>query len=470
MVPLHIIAVGLNYRTAPVEIREKFAFSDTDLPRALAELKDTKSILECVIVATCNRTEIYAVVDRPQSCTHYITQFMERWFEISKDQFQKHLYMHESDQAIEHLFRVTSGLDSMVIGETQILGQVRDAFLLSQELKATGTFFNTLFKQSVTLAKKAHSETGISNNPVSVSYAAVELGKRIFGSYTNKTVMIIGAGKMSELTVKHLYANGASKVLVVNRTFERAVELAEKFNGIPCTLDQMLERLPEVDIIISSTGASGYVLTKNDIQPYLQKRKSRPLFMMDIAVPRDLDPQISELANVFLYDIDDLENIVDKHLQERKKEAAKIETMIAAEKVAFDQWTKMLGVSPVIQALQAKANHIHEETMDSMLKKLPDLDEREVKVIRKLTKSIVNQVLRDPILRIKEMAGERHGDEALEMFTKLFALEETLERQEQAEQLAQEAQRKAAEAETKRVQDEKVSVLGLKTADALAQS
>ncbi|TXK84703.1 glutamyl-tRNA reductase [Paenibacillus sp. N3.4] len=463
---MHIIAVGLNYRTAPVEIREKFTFSERDLPVAVAELKDTKSILECVIVATCNRTEIYAVVDRPQLCSHYLTHFIEHWFQVSKDQFQKHLYMYENDKAIEHLFRVTSGLDSMVIGETQILGQVRDAFLLSQNMKATGAYFNTLFKQSVTLAKKAHSETGISNNPVSVSYAAVELGKRIFGSYLNKTVMIIGAGKMSELTVKHLYANGANKVIVVNRTFERAVELADKFNGIPCTIDQMLGYLPEVDIIISSTGAPGYVLTKTDIQPYLQKRKSRPLFMMDIAVPRDLDPGISDLPNVFLYDIDDLENIVDKHLQERKKEAAKIEVMIDSEMVAFDQWTKTLGVSPLIQALQTKAGQIHEETMESMLKKLPELDDREIKVIRKLTKSIVNQVLRDPILRIKEMAGERHGDEALELFTKLFALEDTLEQQEQA----QEAERKAVEAETKYMDEEKLSLRSLQTVDALAHS
>ncbi len=470
MVPLHIIAVGLNYRTAPVEIREKFAFSDQDLPKALAELKETKSILECVIVATCNRTEIYAVVDRPQMCSHYLTHFIERWFQVGKDQFQKHLYMYENEKAIEHLFRVTSGLDSMVIGETQILGQVRDAFLSSQNMKATGAYFNTLFKQSVTLAKKAHSETGISNNPVSISYAAVELGKRIFGTYMNKTVMIIGAGKMSELTVKHLYANGANKVIVVNRTFERAVELAEKFNGIPCTMDNMLEHLAEVDIIISSTGAPGYVLTKNDIQSYVQKRKSRPLFMMDIAVPRDLDPQISGLPNVFLYDIDDLENIVDKHLQERKKEAAKIETMIESEMGVFEQWTKTLGVSPVISALQTKASQIHEETMDNMLKKLPDLDEREIKVIRKLTKSIVNQVLRDPILRIKEMAGERHGDEALELFTKLFALEETLEQQEQANQLAQELEAGHKAVEAKQMLDDKLSVLSLQNADVLAQS
>jgi glutamyl-tRNA reductase len=472
VIMMHIVVVGINFRTAPVEIRERFAFFEQDMPRAIAELKETKSILEGVIVATCNRTEIYAVVDRENLCSHYITNFIERWFQIPKEQFSKHLYMYEHDKAVEHLFRVTSGLDSMVIGETQILGQVRDAFLLSQSLKATGTFFNPLFKQAITLAKKAHSETSIGENPVSVSYAAVELGKRIFGMYAGKTVMIIGAGKMSELTVKHLYANGASRVIVVNRTFERALELAEKFNGIACPAEEMVERLDQVDIVISSTGAPGYVLTREQLQPILQKRKSRPLFMMDIAVPRDLDPDIGELPNVFLYDIDDLEAIVATSLQERRKEAAKIDKMIESELLVFEQWTKTLGVSPVIEALQSKANGIHEETMGSLLKKLPELDEREIKIIRKLTKSMVNQMLRDPILRVKEMAGERHGDEALELFTKLFALEDTLEEQEQAAVMkqAQAKQIKTAElAEVERAYEEKTPVFGLKPADALVR-
>lgn len=467
---MHIIVVGLNYRTAPVEIRERFTFSEQVLPQAILELKETKSILECVIVATCNRTEIYAVVDREILCGHYISSFIERWFQIPKDQFAKHIYIYEHDKAIEHLFRVTSGLDSMVIGETQILGQVRDAFLLSQSLKGTGTYFNTLFKQAITFAKKAHSETSIGENPVSVSYAAVELGKRIFGMYAGKTVMIIGAGKMSELTVKHLYANGASKVIVVNRTYERAVELAEKFNGIACSSEQMLERLAEVDIVISSTGAPGYVLTYDELQPILQKRKSRPLFMMDIAVPRDLDPAISGLPNVFLYDIDDLEAIVTTSLQERRKEAAKIEDMIQAELLVFEQWIKTLGVSPVIQALQSKANLVHEETMGSLLKKLPSLDEREIKIIRKLTKSMVNQMLRDPILRVKEMAGERRGDEALELFTKLFALEDMLEVEKQSSGLTQVKENRAAEwTELEWADEEKLPLFGLKHAEALVR-
>jgi glutamyl-tRNA reductase len=324
----------------------------------------------------------------------------------------------------------------MVIGETQILGQVRDAFLLAQEQKTTGIVFNTLFKQAVTMAKRAHSETSISENPVSVSYAAVELGKRIFGSYEGKKVLIIGAGKMSELTVKHLYGNGAAKVIVVNRTVQRALELAGKFNGLAGSMEQLPAFLEEADIVISSTGAAGLVVTRDQLAPIVQKRKSRPLFMIDIAVPRDLDPRLSGLANVFLYDIDDLQNIVNNNLLERRKEAEKIEVMIQAELDSFNLWKQTLGVTPVIQALQEKASVVHEQTMESLLNKLPDLNEREIKVIRKLTKSMINQMLRDPILRIKDMAGERRGDEAVEMFTKIFALEEALAEQENMKKLA----------------------------------
>ncbi|WP_127529732.1 glutamyl-tRNA reductase [Paenibacillus kobensis] len=424
---MHIIVVGLNYRTAPVEVRERFSFAEHDLPAALRQLKQTKSILEGVIVATCNRTELYAVVDRHHLCGHYIRSFMEQWFNLPRQQFTNHLYMYEDDQAIEHLFRVTSGLDSMVIGETQILGQVRDAFLFAQKEKATGTLFNMLFKQALTMAKRAHTETSIGEAAVSVSYAAVELGKRIFGHFGKKTVMIIGAGKMSELTGKHLAANGADRVIVANRTLERAEELAEKLGGAPCTLDEAISRLHEADIVISSTGASGFVLKREQVAASMQRRKSRPLFMIDIAVPRDLDPTIAAVDNVFLYDIDDLEGIVESNLEQRRKESAKIEAMIALELEAFRNWYKTLGVVPLIRALQTKAETIHDETMDSMMKKLPDLGERELKVIRKLTKSIVNQMMSDPIMRIKEMAGEKHAGEAMDMFVKLFALEQSLE-------------------------------------------
>ncbi|PZE19954.1 glutamyl-tRNA reductase [Paenibacillus xerothermodurans] len=464
---MHIVVAGLNYRTAPVAIREKFTFAEQDLTQALIKLKETKSVMECVIVGTCNRTELYVVVDRENLCDNYLRGYIENWFGVPREQFSKHLYIYENERAIDHLFHVASGLDSMVIGETQILGQVKDALELAQQTKTTGVILNTLFKQAVTMAKRAHTETGIGGNPVSVSYAAVELGKRIFGSYDHKKVMIIGAGKMSELTVKHLYSNGADKVIVVNRTLSRAQELAGKFHGVACAMDKLLDYLEEVDIVISSTGSAGLVLSREQVADALQKRRSRPLFMIDIAVPRDLDPAIGELPNVFLYDIDNLQTIVDNHLQERRKAAALIEEMISAEIQAFEQWTKTLGVSPVIQALQKKANAIHAETMDSLMKKLPDLDERELKVIRKLTKSIVNQMLRDPVNRIKEMAAEQHGDQALEYFTKIFALEEQLAEQERAEQAARQMEAGSTEVRWK---EDLITNVTLNPADALAKS
>ncbi len=426
---MHIIAISLNHHTAPVEVREKFTFSDERLPEALNRFKQTKSILEGVIVSTCNRTEIYAVVDRLHMCGHYLREFMENWFGIQRDQFVQYLSIHEDQEAIKHLFRVTCGLDSMMIGETQILGQVRNAFLTAQQEDATGTLFNMLFKQAITLAKKVHTETGIGESAVSVSYAAVELGKRIFGDYHNKSVMIIGAGKMGELTVKHLHANGAIKVIVANRTVARAEELAARWQGMSCSIDQVQSMLIDhgVDIVISSTGADGYVLTKEQMDIVMRARANKPLFLIDIAVPRDFDPEIAKSDQVFLYDMDDLQAIVESNVNFRRREGQKVEELIKQEISSFQQWYRLLGVSPVIRALQEKAALIHKETMESLVKKLPNLDERELKVINKLSKSIVNQMLHDPILRVKELAAEPHGDDAIKMFSHLFALEEWVE-------------------------------------------
>ncbi|WP_166238888.1 glutamyl-tRNA reductase [Paenibacillus turpanensis] len=438
---MHIIAVGLNYRTAPVEVREKFTIAAENMPLALQQLIQTKSMLECVIVATCNRTEIYAIVDRFQICGQYVRSFMEKWFHIPRAEFNNHLYIYEDERAIEHLMRVACGLDSMVLGETQILGQVKDAFQLAQSQGVTGTIFNQLFKQAITVAKRAHSETTIGENAVSVSYAAIELGKRIFGDFSGKKVLIVGAGKMSELTVKHLKSNGAAKVMVVNRTKARAEELAEKIGGVAYDMSDISSVLREADVVISSTGAKGYVLSQNEVRPAVEERASRPLFMIDIAVPRDLDPALSDLPNVYLYDIDDLEGIVEANMEQRRKEADKIAYMIREEMDAFKQWNKLLGVSPVIRALQEKAAEIHEETMASLLNKLPGLSEREQKALRKITKSMLNQLTHDPILRIKEMAADKGGDEALKTFTAIFALEERLAQQELNEISAASAKR-----------------------------
>lgn len=421
---MHIIVVGLNYRTAPVEIREQFTFSEQELPEALQALKDTKSILECVIVNTCNRTELYAVVDQLHVCGHFIRDYLAKRFNIQTTQFTNHLYIYEDEEAMDHLFRVTTGLDSMVIGETQILGQVKQSFLSAQKQKTTGTFFNMLFKQAVTMAKRAHNETSIGESAVSVSYAAVELGKRIFGDFRRKNVMIVGAGKMSELTARHLYSQGVKEVFVVNRTLDRALELSRQFQGTAVPIEEMVDRMNEVDIIITSTGSNQYILTPAEMKQMKSRMASRPLFIIDIAVPRDVDPEISQMENIFLYDIDDLEGIVDSNLEQRKKEAEKIEGMIKVELAEYQQWYKTLGVGPVIRAVQEKSAAIHQETMDSLLNKLPDLDEREIKVIQKLTKSMVNQMLHEPIQRLKERSAQKHGEVALDMFGHLFAIEE----------------------------------------------
>ncbi len=428
---MHILVVGLNYKTAPVEIRERLTFNPSQLPEAMKALKAKKSILENVIISTCNRTEIYAVVDQIHTGRYYIKEFLSEWFNIEKEEFSPFLFIYEQDGAIDHLFNVACGLNSMILGETQILGQVRSSFLQSQEENTSGTIFNQLFKNAITLAKRAHSETEIGANAVSVSYAAVELAKKIFGSLENKHILILGAGKMGELAIQNLHANGASKVTVINRTFEKAQDLAGRYEGNAKTLKELQCALIEADILISSTGAKEFVVTK-EMMVFVQKlRKGKPLFMVDIAVPRDLDPKLAELDSVFLYDIDDLEGIVEANLQERKKAASIIQLMIEKEIVEFKQWVNMLGVVPVISALREKALAIQAETMISIERKMPNLSERDKKVLNKHTKSIINQLLKDPILQAKELAGSKDADKSLELFVKIFNIEEQiLERQE----------------------------------------
>ena len=440
---MHILVVGLNYKTASVEVREKLALAEEQLPQALKKLKTTTSILECAIIATCNRTEIYVVVDRAQICGHYVRTFIEEWFQLPRERFTSNLYMYEDANAIKHLFRVASGLDSMIIGETQILGQVRDAFLTAQKEGATGTVFNKLFKEAITLAKRAHTETKIGELAVSVSYAAVELGKHIFGQFEDKSVMIFGAGETSELTAKHLNANGAKQMMVANRSIDKAKELATKFNGQACTLDEAKNRLLHSDIVISSTASPQYVLTAQDVQAVMEKRRHRPLFMIDIAVPRDFDPKITEIDNVFLYDIDDLQHIVEANLSMRKQEALKIEVLIQKAMDEFNQWYKTLGVVPVIRSLQNKAADIHEQTIQSMFNKLPNLSDQEQKIIRKLTKSMVNQMIQDPILQIKEIAGQRKADDVMDTFIQLFQLQEQLKQLELIEKQQEDNQSSA---------------------------
>ncbi|HDR8062278.1 glutamyl-tRNA reductase [Bacillus thuringiensis] len=436
---MHILVVSVNYRTAPVEFREKLTFQAAELERAMTTLQNQKSVLENVIVSTCNRTEIYAVVDQLHTGRYYIKKFLADWFQLEIEEVAPYLTIFEQDGAIDHLFRVTCGLDSMIVGETQILGQIKDSFLEAQQVKATGTIFNELFKQVITLAKRAHSETTIGESAMSVSYAAVELGKKIFGELTNCHVLILGAGKMGELALQNLYGSGARKVTVMNRTLSKAEVMAEKYMGHAKSLSELQCALLEADILISSTGASEYVITKEMMTKVEKMRSGRPLFMVDIAVPRDIDPAIDELEGSFLYDIDDLQGVVEANRAERLKEAEKIQFMIEEEIVLFKTWLSTLGVVPLISALRDKALAIQSETMVSLERKIPNLSDREKKVISKHTKSIINQLLKDPILVAKEIAAEEGASEKLALFAKIFDLE------------TEEVESRAEEVEHKRV-------------------
>lgn len=427
---MYILMIGLNYKTASVGIRERFSFKEETKEKAIRTLKNTKSISEGVILGTCNRMETYAVVDQLNTGRHYLKSFLSNWFGIDKAEFADFLYIKENDEAVEHLFRVACGLDSMVLGETQILGQVKNSFFQSQYLKSTGTIFNMLFKQAITLAKQVQSNTDIGKNAVSVSYAAIELGKKIFGNFRNKTVVIVGAGKMGELTAKYLQEHGVDNFVVVNRTYERAKSIADQFNGKASSIQNLSDALIKADIVITSISTNSYVLTKQQIQA-VSKKRSHPLFMVDIAVPRNLDPDIKDLDNVFLYDIDDLEGIVETNLEKRAQEAEKIELMIEQELYSFKSWISTLGVVPIMAALREKSLTIHQEAVRNIENKLPSLTERELKIIRKYTKSIVNQMLHDPLLGIKEMAANPREKEVLDLIIQLFSLEEEIQKQNQ---------------------------------------
>lgn len=430
---MHILKVGFNYKTTPVEIREKFTFNEEQLPEAMITLKDQKSILENVIISTCNRTEVYAVVDQLHTGRYYIKQFLADWFGTEKEAFSTYLHITEDDGAIEHLFRVATGLDSMVLGETQILGQLKQAFLTAQQAQTTGTIFNELFKQAITFGKRTHKETGIGEHAVSISYAAVELAKKKFGGLSDKHVAILGAGKMGELAAKNIQGAGVSEITVINRTKEKAMLMADKFQANVATMDELSSVLANADILISSTGSESVILSKEDIEKVQKEREEKTLFLVDIAVPRDIDPEIAKMDQVSLYDIDHLQHIIDDNLEARKAAAEQIELLLEEEIVQFKEWMKTLGVIPVISALRQKALSIQSETMSSIERKIPSLTNREKKVLNKHTKSIINQLLKEPITQAKELAGTEQANESLQLFIDIFGIEnevkEELEKQ-----------------------------------------
>ncbi len=420
---MHLTLVGLSHKTAPIEIREKLTFPANRQEEALTLLTSSAEVVEAVIVSTCNRTEIYAVTASGADGPGAVIDFICEYHDLDRHDLVRYLYIKEGEAVVHHLFRVVASLDSMVIGEAQILGQVKEAYESGFEHNGTGRIFNRLFRQSFEVGKRVRTETAIGEAAVSISYAAVELAKKVFDTLEGRTVLVVGAGKMSELTAKHLCSNGVCNVLVANRTFERAEELAERFAGVAIPYDQLFERMRDADIVISSTAATGYVITRDEVAGALKGRRGRPLFFIDIALPRDVDPGVNALPDVFLYDIDSLNGVVESNLEERMREAERAEVIIAEEMGEFERWLESMEVVPTVAAMRAKADAIRAAELEKAMKRLGGLSEKEIQTVEMLSQSIVNKMLHGPTSRLKNVAGERYGVAYVEAARYLYGLD-----------------------------------------------
>ncbi len=420
---MHLTLVGLSHKTAPIEIREKLTFPENRQEESLAILTSSADVIEAVIISTCNRTEVYAVTAAGADAPGAVIDFMCEYHGLDRHDLMRYLYIHEGEAVVHHLFRVVASLDSMVIGEAQILGQVKAAYESAFDHNATGRIFNRLFRQSFEVGKRVRTETAIGESAVSISYAAVELAKKVFDTLEGRTVLVVGAGKMSELTAKHLCSNGVCNVLVANRTFDRAQELATRFEGTAIPYDELFVRMREADIVISSTAATQYVITREQVAGALKGRRGRPLFFIDIALPRDVDPAVNTLPDVFLYDIDSLNGVVESNLEERMREAERAEHIIAEEMAAFEQWLESMEVVPTVAAMRAKADMIRAAELEKAMKRLGGLSEKELQTVEMLTASIVNKMLHGPTSRLKNVAGERYGVAYIEAARYLYGLD-----------------------------------------------
>ncbi len=422
-----IILLGLSHKTAPIEIRERVGAISCGDQTPLEWLPRLKKIEELFFISTCNRVEFLFTTDSAQEGIEELSSRISDEIGQPLSSIQAHIYVYYNLEAVKHVFRVASSLDSMVVGEPQILGQIKEAYRNSVDHRTSSVILNRLLHKSFSVAKRIRTETRIGSYAVSISYAAVELAKKIFGSLENKAVLLIGAGEMAELAAEHLMNNGVSKIYVANRTLERAMELAARFHGSTVPFDQIPENLQSVDIIISSTGASDFVLRHDEIKSRMRARRNRPLFFIDIAVPRDIEPEVGDIDNVYLYDIDSLQGLVELNLNERKKEAERAEHIIEEEALKFDNWLKTLEVVPTIVALREKAERIRRREVRKTLLQLANNAQNLEESLEVLTKSIINKLLHDPILFLKRKSIRDSKNLYVDLVQNLFNLGEIQE-------------------------------------------
>ena len=419
---MNIIVVGLSYRTASVEIREKVAFAPTQMEKPLRTLTDLDDITEAIIVSTCNRVEIYATTHDIAGGMARIKRFLADYHSFPLETLEQHLYSYHGEEAIRHVFRVASSLDSMVVGEPQILGQIKTAYGYAAEFRSSGIILNRFLHKAFSVAKRVRTETKIASSAVSVAFAAVELAKKIFGDLSDKTVMLIGAGEMCELAAKHFLNSGARGVMVTNRTYERAEKLAEEFDGKAVRFEDLFDQLHKADIILSSTGAPHCTIGPRDLDEVMRRRKLKPMFFIDIAVPRDIDPGVNDVENVYLYTVDDLQEVVAANLQQRSAEAQKAEEIVNQEIGQFFKWLSTLEVTPTIVALRSKFDEIRRAELEKTLGSWKELPPDGQKRLEALTNAIMNKLLHPPTSLLKQSGQGGRIDLYVDALRNLFEL------------------------------------------------
>jgi glutamyl-tRNA reductase len=419
-----IILIGLNHKTAPVKIRECLAFSQDETHSALGNLRAMAGIEEAMLFSTCNRVELLIAAKDAQNAVNEAKGFLARFKQLALDEFEPSLYLHQGEEAVRHVFRVAASLDSMVVGEPQILGQIKTAYRAATEEKTSGVILNRLLHKTFFVAKRIRSETGIGDHAVSISYAAIELGRKIFGDLEGKMVLLIGAGEMAELAVEHLIRNRSGHIFVANRTFERGVELAAAYKGTAIRFEEISDYLRRVDIIISSTGAKGFILQKPQVKAVMRGRRNRPIFFIDIAVPRDIDPAINTLNNAYVYDIDDLKDVVEDNIEDRNREAMKADRIIDEAVINFRQWFQGLGVVPTIKALRAKVQSVARDEVQKTLQQMNHLSAEDQQAIERMTESLINKILHEPTRYLKSNGCQQDRAASLDIARKLFGLDE----------------------------------------------
>jgi glutamyl-tRNA reductase len=419
---MKLLITGLNHRTAPVEVRERLAFEEKTLPDALDRLKQQPGLLEGMILSTCNRVEVAVTADEQADAEECVDGFIAESRSVTREWVSPYLYRHDGQNAIRHLFRVASSLDSMVVGEPQILGQLKTAYALAKERGAVNGFLDLVLTRAFNVAKRVRTETDIGESAVSVSYAAVELARDIFGSLAGKRVLLVGAGKMAESAARHLKRAGVSEIVVTNRTRERAETLAAEFDGKVADYDKFLGTLSGIDIVLASSGAPHYILTRDQVRAVIGQRRNRPMFLIDIAVPRNIDPEVNTLDNVFLYDIDDLDRVVDSNLKGRIQVATEAEEIIREEVERMMARLKVREVTPTIVSLQEQLEQLRAAEIERARGRLGALTPQQEEAIEQITRGIINKIAHGPISEMRKQAGDPAGIHVVSLVRRLFRL------------------------------------------------